>query len=163
MPGALGFLVVCTAAGLGLAALIRLPAGGLLGPMAVAIALTISGLWSAAAPPDVVVELAYAVIGWQAGVRFTRDSLRTVITVLPLASLLIVAIIAACAGLGLLLSAATGTTVLEGYLATTPGGVYAVLATAISAGGDVTFVVATQVLRVIVMLLVAPVLARFAR
>jgi uncharacterized membrane protein AbrB (regulator of aidB expression) len=62
-----------------------------------------------------------------------------------------------------LLSAATGTTVLEGYLATTPGGVYAVLATAISAGGDVTFVVATQVLRVIVMLLVAPVLARFAR
>jgi membrane AbrB-like protein len=163
VPGALGFLVVCTAAGLGLAALIRLPAGGLLGPMAVAIALTISGLWSAAAPPDAVVELAYAVIGWQAGVRFTRDSLRTVITVLPLASLLIVAIIAACAGLGLLLSAATGTTVLEGYLATTPGGVYAVLATAISAGGDVTFVVATQVLRVIVMLLVAPVLARFAR
>ena len=161
--GALGFLVVCTAAGLGLAALIRLPAGGLLGPMAVAIALTISGLWSAAAPPDVVVELAYAVIGWQAGVRFTRDSLRTVITVLPLACLLIVAIIAACAGLGLLLSAATGTTVLEGYLATTPGGVYAVLATAISAGGNVTFVVATQVLRVIVMLLVAPVLARFAR
>jgi membrane AbrB-like protein len=163
VPGALGFLVVCTAAGLGLAALIRLPAGGLLGPMAVAIALTVSGLWSAAAPPDVVVELAYAVIGWQAGVRFTRDSLRTVITVLPLACLLIVAIIAACAGLGLLLSAATGTTVLEGYLATTPGGVYAVLATAISAGGDVTFVVATQVLRVIVMLLVAPVLARFAR
>ena len=163
VPGALGFLVVCTAAGLGLAALIRLPAGGLLGPMAVAIALTVSGLWSAAAPPDVVVELAYAVIGWQAGVRFTRDSLRTVITVLPLACLLIVAIIAACAGLGLLLSAATGATVLEGYLATTPGGVYAVLATAISAGGDVTFVVATQVLRVIVMLLVAPVLARFAR
>ena len=33
----------------------------------------------------------------------------------------------------------------------------------IDAGGDVTFVVATQVLRVIVMLLVAPVLARLAR
>jgi uncharacterized membrane protein AbrB (regulator of aidB expression) len=53
--------------------------------------------------------------------------------------------------------------VLEGYLATTPGGVYAVLATAISAGGNVTFVVAAQVLRVIVMLLVAPGLARLAR
>ena len=68
--------------------------------------------------------------------------------------------IAACAGLGLALSALTGTTPLEGYLATTPGGVYAVLATAISSGVDVTFVVAVQVLRVIVMLLVAPVLAR---
>ena len=161
--GSLGFLVVCTGVGLGLAALTRVPAGGLLGPMAVAIAFTVSGVWSAAAPPDVVVELAYAVIGWQAGVRFTRDSLRVVVTVLPLACLLIVGIIAACAGLGLLLSAATGTTVLEGYLATTPGGVYAVLATAISAGGNVTFVVAAQVLRVIVMLLVAPGLARLAR
>jgi len=161
--GSLAFLVVCTGAGLGLAALTRVPAGGLLGPMAVAIALTVSGVWSAAAPPDVVVELAYAVIGWQAGVRFTRDILRTVVTVLPLACLLIVGIIAACAGLGLLLSAATGTTVLEGYLATTPGGVYAVLATAISAGGNVTFVVAAQVLRVIVMLVVAPGLARLAR
>jgi uncharacterized protein len=159
----LAFLVVCAAVGLGLATLARVPAGGLLGPMAVAIALTVSGLWSAPAPPDVVVELAYAVIGWQAGVRFTRDSLRTVVTVLPLAGGLILAIIAACAGLGLLLSATTGTTVLEGYLATTPGGVYAVLATAISAGGNVTFVVATQVLRVIVMLLVAPALARLAR
>lgn len=159
----LAFLVVCSVVGLGLATLARVPAGGLLGPMAVAIALTVSGLWSAPAPPDVVVELAYAVIGWQAGVRFTRDSLRTVVTVLPLAGGLIFAIIAACAGLGLLLSATTGTTVLEGYLATTPGGVYAVLATAISAGGNVTFVVATQVLRVIVMLLVAPALARLAR
>ena len=64
------------------------------------------------------------------------------------------------AGLGLLLSRLTGVTALEGYLATTPGGVYAVLATAISAGVDVTFVVAVQVLRVIVMLLVAPVVAR---
>ncbi len=161
--GSLGFLVVCTAVGLGLATLARVPAGGLLGPMTVAIALTVSGLWSAAAPPDVVVELAYAVIGWQAGVRFTRESLRTVVTVLPLACVLIVAIIAACAGLGLLLSLTTGTTVLEGYLATTPGGVYAVLAIAIAAGGNVTFVVATQVLRVIVMLLVAPGLAQLAR
>ncbi len=161
--GSLGFLVVCAAVGLGLAMLARVPAGGLLGPMTVAIALTVSGLWSAAAPPDVVVELAYAVIGWQAGVRFTRESLRTVVTVLPLACVLIVAIIAACAGLGMLLSLTTGTTVLEGYLATTPGGVYAVLAIAIAAGGNVTFVVATQVLRVIVMLLVAPGLARLAR
>jgi len=83
-----------------------------------------------------------------------------VLRVLPLAIALILAIVAACAGLGLILSQATDTTLLDGYLATTPGGVYAVLATAISAGGDVTFVVAVQILRVILMLLVAPFLAR---
>ncbi len=74
--------------------------------------------------------------------------------------MLIIAVIAACAGLGLVLSAVTGTTPLEGYLATTPGGVYAVLATAISSGADVTFVVAVQVLRVVVMLVLAPAVAR---
>ena len=92
-----------------------------------------------------------------------RDSLRTVLGVLPLAVALILAIVAACAGLGIVLSQLTGVSLLDGYLATTPGGIYAVLATAISSGGDVTFVVAVQVLRVIVMLLVAPALARLAR
>lgn len=128
--------------------------------MVVALGLSLAGWSFGADPPDVVVELAYAVIGWQAGVRFTRASLRTVVDVLPLATALIVAVIVACAGLGLLLAQLTGASALEGFLATTPGGVYAVLATAISAGVDVTFVVAVQVLRVIVMLLVAPVLAR---
>lgn len=164
-PGAgwavdLGFLLVCAAVGLGLARITRVPAGGLLGPMAVALALGLSGWSFEASPPVVVVEIAYAVIGWQAGVRFTRSALRTVLTALPAATALIVAVMALCAGLGLLLSRLTGASLLEGYLATTPGGVYAVLATAISAGGDVTFVVAVQVLRVTVMLLVAPSIAR---
>ncbi|GAA2562927.1 AbrB family transcriptional regulator [Pseudonocardia hydrocarbonoxydans] len=164
-PGApwyvdLGFLAVCVAAGLGIARVTRVPAGGLLGPMAVALALGLAGATFGAAPPALVVEIAYAVIGWQAGVRFTRAALRTVLGALPLATALIAAVIVACAGLGLLLSSLTGVTPLEGYLATTPGGVYAVLATAISAGGDVTFVVAVQVIRVVLMLLVAPLLAR---
>ncbi len=158
----LGFVVVCGVAGIVLARLLRLPAGGLLGPMAVALALNLTGWSFGADVPALLVEPAYAVIGWQAGVRFTRQSLRMVLGVLPAAAGLIVAVIAACAGLGLLLSALTGAPLLAGYLATTPGGVYAVLATAISAGADVTFVVAVQVLRVVVMLLVAPLIARLA-
>ncbi len=155
-----GFLLVCAGAGLLLARVTHVPAGGLLGPMVVAIALNLAGWSFGATPPELLVEVGYAVIGWQAGVRFTRESLRLVLGVLPPAAGLIAAIVVACAGLGLLLSRVTGATLLEGYLATTPGGVYAVLATAISAGTNVTFVVAVQVLRVIVMLLVAPALAR---
>jgi uncharacterized membrane protein AbrB (regulator of aidB expression) len=45
-------------------------------------------------------------------------------------------------------------------LATTPGGLYAVLATAVGSGGNTTFVLAVQVLRLFVMRLAAPVLAR---
>ncbi|WP_433802874.1 AbrB family transcriptional regulator [Actinomycetospora sp. CA-084318] len=141
---------------------LKVPAGALLGPMVVAIVLSVSGLTFGGSAPDLLVDLAYAVIGWQAGVRFTREAVRTVLRVLPLATALIVLIMAVCTALGLLLSAITGVTPLEGYLATNPGGIYAVLATAISSGGDVTFVVAVQVVRVILMLLVAPALARVA-
>jgi membrane AbrB-like protein len=155
-----GFLVLCTVAGLALTHVARVPAGGLLGPMAVAIALNLAGWSFGATPPTLIVEVAYAVIGWQAGVRFTRESLRMVLGVLPLATALIVAVIVACAGLGLLLTGLTGATPLETYLATTPGGIYAVLATAVSSGANATFVVAVQVLRLILMLLVAPALAR---
>ena len=43
--------------------------------------------------------------------------------------------------------------------ATTPGGLFAVLATAVGTGADTTLVLAVQVLRLVVMLAVAPVLA----
>jgi membrane AbrB-like protein len=158
----LGVLALCCAVGVPLGVLTRVPAGALLGPMVVALALALSGWSFGSTPPALVVDVAYAVIGWQAGVRFTRASLRTVARVLPLAIGLIVVIIGACAALGVALSHLTGATLLEGYLATTPGGIYAVLATAISAGTNVTFVVAMQVLRVVLMLLLAPFLARLA-
>jgi membrane AbrB-like protein len=153
-------LAVCCVVGIPLAEKAHVPAGALLGPMAVALVLSLGGLTFGATPPALLVDVAYAVIGWQAGLRFTRAALRTVVRVLPSATALILAIVAVCAGLGLVLSATTGTSFLDGYLATTPGGIYAVLATAISSGGDVTFVVAVQVIRVILMLLVAPFLAR---
>jgi uncharacterized protein len=150
----------CAAVGIPLARLLRVPAGALLGPMTVALVLTLTGVTRGATPPGALVELAYAVIGWQAGVRFTRESLRVVAGLLPAAVGLIAAVVALCAALGALLARLTGATALEGYLATTPGGIYAVLATAISSGVDVAFVVAVQVLRVILMLLVAPAVAR---
>lgn len=161
-PWYVGLAVVaaCSLVGIPLARATKVPAGSLLGPMVVALALSLLGFSFGAAVPSILVDLAYAVIGWQAGLRFTRQALGTVMRVLPVATGLILGVVALCAGLGLLLSWATGMTLLEGYLATTPGGVYAVLATAISSGADVTSVVAVQVLRVILMLVVAPYLAR---
>ena len=45
------------------------------------------------------IELAFAVIGWQAGVRFTRESLRMVADLLPAAVALIAAVVVASAAL----------------------------------------------------------------
>ncbi|WNG88895.1 AbrB family transcriptional regulator [Mycobacterium sp. ITM-2016-00317] len=139
--------------------LIRLPGAGLLGPLALTVALEVSGLSFGLTVPVLLVQAGYMLIGWQAGLAFTRESLREIGRLLPAAVALIVFLGVATAGLGVLLARVAGLTPLEGYLATSPGGVYAVLATAVETGSNVTFVVAAQVLRILLMLFAAPLLA----
>lgn len=66
----------------------------------------------------------------------------------------------ACFGLAAGLAAATPVTLFDAYLATTPGGLYAVLAVAFGAGANTTLIVAVQALRLVVMVLLAPVAVR---
>jgi uncharacterized protein len=155
-----GLIAVIAVVGVVLGKLVRLPGAGLLGPMAVMVVLEITGNDFGLSVPQALVQVGYVLIGWQAGVTFTREALRTVGRALPLAIGLITVLTVGTAGLGVLLSHITGMTLLEGYLATSPGGVYAVLATAVETGSDVTFIVAAQVLRILVMLFAAPVIAR---
>lgn len=154
------FMVSCLAVGIPLARLVRLPAPALLGPLIVAGAADIAGFSFDAGVPFLLLQAAYIVIGWQAGLRFTVESLRSIGRVLPWALLLIVALAVGCALLGLVLVGTTGVTPYEAYLATTPGGIYAVLAIAAASGANVTFVVAAQVLRVLLMLLIVPLFTR---
>jgi membrane AbrB-like protein len=162
-PAGLLFTAVCVGVGIVLGQVSRLPVGALLGPLAVAAALDLTGASGGAEVPDLVEAAGFLVVGLQVGLGFTRDSLRLVGRALPLALALIVGAVVACAGLGVVLSRTTGATLLEGYLATTPGGLYAVLATATGSGADATFVLAVQVLRLFVMILSAPLLARWLR
>ena len=140
--------------------LIRLPGAGLLGPLALTVALEVSGWSFGLSVPMLLVQAGYMLIGWQAGLAFTRESVRSVGRLLPAAVALIVFIGVATAGLGILLAHVAGLTPLEGYLATSPGGVYAVLATAVETGSNVTFVIAAQVVRILLMLFAAPLMAR---
>jgi hypothetical protein len=162
-PAGLLFTVGCGVVGLLLGRLARLPVAALLGPMILAAVVGLGGLAHGLDVPPFVQSAAFLVIGLQVGISFTRASLRTIGRVLPLALALIVVLIVASAGLGAVLAAATGASALDGYLATTPGGLYAVLATATDSGADATFVLAVQVLRLFVMLLTAPLVARVLR
>lgn len=155
-----GMLVALVLVGSMFGRLIRLPGAGLLGPLALTVALEISGLSFGLSVPVVLVQAGYMLIGWQAGLAFTRESLRAVGRLLPAAVALIVLLGVATAGLGVLLSRVADLTLLEGYLATSPGGVYAVLATAVETGSNVTFIIAAQVVRILLMLFAAPLLAR---
>ena len=120
----------------------------------------LTGLAGSAVVPSMLVVAAYAVIGWQAGLGFTMASMRAIGRILPLAVVLIVVIGVGSAGLGVVLSAWTGESMFDSYLATTPGGIYAVLAAAAASGSNITFVLAAQIIRVLMMLFVAPFAAR---
>jgi uncharacterized protein len=140
---------------------LRVTAGVLLGPMILTGAVVLAGLADGFAVPDLLGQTAFALIGLQVGLRFTPATVRllgrlTVPVLLAVAGLLV-----ASFGLALLLDLTTSATLLDAYLATTPGGLYAVLAVAYGAGADTTFIVAVQSLRVVAMVLLAPLAVRW--
>lgn len=157
------FCAVAVGSGLLLGRVAHLPSPAILGPVVTAAALHAVPLLADAVVPTWVAGAGYLAIGVQVGLRFTLASLRSIARMLPTAAVSIVLTLVACAGLGLALSAATGVSRLDTYLATTPGGLYAVLATSTATGGNVTFVTAVQLLRLLLVLLLAPALARFLR
>jgi len=143
-------------AGAGLGRLARLPAGLLLGPLLLAAGLTLALPDGSFAVPPLLREAAFALIGLQVGLRFTVATLRQLGRLLAPVLLSVVALVVACFGLAVVLHATSHASLLDAYLATTPGGLYVVLAAAVGTGADTTFVVAVQSLRLLVMVLLAP-------
>jgi membrane AbrB-like protein len=138
--------------------LTRTPAGSLLGPMVAAAVFAVTlGDFQV---PVLIREPAFAAIGLQVGLRFTPALLRQAGRLLVPTLLCIFGLLVACFGLALILHATTDASLLDAYLATTPGGLYAVLAAAFGTGADTTFVIAVQTLRLFVMILLAPVVVR---
>jgi uncharacterized protein len=140
---------------------VPLPARSLMGPMLIAGALTLSGVTDFT-PPPLLRETAFGVIGLYIGLRFTAQTLRAVGRLLVPVAVSIVALLVACFGLAIVLDATTSVSLEDAYLATTPGGLYAVLAVAFGAGANTTFIVAVQSLRVLVMVVLAPLAVRRA-
>ena len=154
----IGFMIIVMIAGTGAAMLVRIPVPATLGPLIASASCELAGWVDGIHIPSVVLPIAFLIIGWQAGLSFTRDSLGALGRIFVWALALIVVLTVACAGLGVLLSMWTGISVLDGYLATTPGGLSAVLAVATSTDSDATFVAASQVIRLVMMLCAAPLL-----
>jgi uncharacterized protein len=139
---------------------LRLPAAAFLGPTLLAAALTLTGVIDDVAVPPLLRETAFALIGLYIGLRFERETLRQIGRMIGPVLLSIVALVAGCFALAWVLKETADVSLLDAYLATTPGGLYAVLPIAFGSGADATFVLAVQGLRVLVMVLAAPAVVR---
>lgn len=160
LPADLAFTAGCAVAGVLVARRLSITAGMLLVPLTLSAGLAITQLSGGARVPPLVQDVAFAGIGLQVGLRFTAATIREAGRLLPAVLLSIAGLIAACAGLAALLLPMTDVSAADAYLATTPGGLYAVVAVAASTGGNATFVVAVQALRLYAMVLTAPPLVR---
>lgn len=138
----------------------RIPAGALLLPLATAAFLQGVGAVRIELPPSLL-AVTYAVIGWSIGLRFTRSALIHAARALPRIATSIFALIGACGLFAAALTYAAGVDPLTAYLATSPGGADSVAIIAASSHVDLSFVMAMQVARFLVVLFAGPSIARF--
>lgn len=148
------------AGGATLGRLLRVPAGPLLVPFGLTLILHWLGI-AAVSPPEWLLALAYAFIGWSIGLRFTRPIFLHAAKALPKILGSIFALIVICAGFAATLVVFAGVDPLTAFLATSPGGADSVAIIAASSPVDHSFVMALQTARLIVVLVTGPPIARF--
>jgi len=111
--------------------------------------------------PQWLLAISYILIGWAIGLNFTSSILRHAARALPQIVASILALIAFCGGLAMLISYELGIDPLTAYLATSPGGLDSVaIIAAASNSVDLSFVMALQSARLVFVLLFGPSLAR---
>jgi membrane AbrB-like protein len=142
--------------------LLRVPAAQLTGPLALSAAAHLSGLVGTM-PPAEIVAAAQVVLGATIGARFVGAGLGEIWRVIVVsigAALIMVAI----AGLfALVLGELSGTSGTALFLALAPGGLAEMSIIALSFGTAAAFVSTHHIVRIILLVIIAPALFRLAR
>jgi membrane AbrB-like protein len=118
-----------------------------------------SGLTQIELPPWLLAA-SYALIGWTIGLGFDRRILRHASRALPQIVFSIAALIAFCCAVAFVLVKTLSVDPLTAYLAASPGGMDSIAIIAASNKVNVSFVMALQTARFVVVMLVGPRLAR---
>lgn len=144
----------------------RLPAGALLGPVVIGSVLHLTGVIDILLPRPLL-ELAYGIIGTYVGLRFDRETVRSIARSLGKMIFASLMLIALCALSAWLITLLIHTEFMPAYLGTSPGGLDSMTIIAIDTHADVGLVVALQTMRLFAVVLVGPgmarLVARFAR
>jgi membrane AbrB-like protein len=127
--------------------------------MVIAAAIHLSGIAELQLPQWLLV-MAYTVLGWNIGLRFTTESLHHAWRSLPAILTSILSLIAFCGGVALIVSQLLRIDLLTAYLATSPGGADSIAIIAASSHVDIAMVMAVQVVRFLIVALLGPRLAQ---
>ncbi len=155
----LGITLAIAIAGAWLGRVFRVPAGGLLVPLAIGVAVNAAGLVQLILPFWLLAG-AYAIIGWFIGLQFERHALARSVRALPEILAASAAIILLCGLAAWLMVRVLGVAPLTAFLATSPGGIDTIAIIALSGGADMAFVMALQTLRILAVVATGPAIAR---
>jgi membrane AbrB-like protein len=123
-------------------------------------ALQAAGLITIELPP-LVPALAFGVIGWYVGLSFTRDALAHCLEIFPRMMAAVVAMMVMCGLLSLLLAILVpDTDPLTAYLSMSPGGMDTAVVIATTTSVSLPFVLAAQLVRLIVVMIAGPSMAK---
>jgi membrane AbrB-like protein len=106
--------------------------------------------------PVYVYAIAFILIGWNVGLRFTKDVLIAASKAFTKTLLSLLLLICFCLGSAAVLVFSINCDPLAAYLATSPGGVDSAAIIAASSHVDVSFVMALQIMRFLMTLIVGP-------
>ena len=149
----------CALVGAFAARAIRLPAAFVVGPMLLSALVHILG-WSESRPPGFLIGLAQVVLGSGVGARFAGVKLFTIARVLLLSVGSTLVMVGLTAIFALVLRRAADTSIEAVILAYAPGGLAEMSLVALALAIDSAFVASHHVLRIIMIVIVAPTLFR---
>jgi membrane AbrB-like protein len=158
LPGLSATLAVAACGGLA-ARLLRIPSGGVFVPLILAAVLQGMGIITITLPPWLLVA-AFSLIGWWVGLRFERETVLYALRAMPVMLAGIFALILLCGLSAAMLVWLVGTDPLTAFLATIPGGIDAIVIIAVDSNADISFVLALQTVRLFVVIVTGPMLAK---
>lgn len=155
-------LGLCAVAGAILGKRLGLPAAPVFGPMILSGVAHVAG-WVTVAPPTLFVIAAQITIGTVIGTRFvgaTLTEIRRDISLSAIASLLM---LSAAVGFGELIVWTSGIPLAQAFLAFSPGGLTEMSLLTLAMGQDVTYVSVMHIIRITMVIAIAPFVFKLTR
>lgn len=152
-------LIACAVIGMPLGKVLHLPAPTFLGPLIVSAAIHMAGM-TASVPPNLLVNAAQVALGTILGCRFLGISVPTLARACALNLGATLITLALALGGALVMQHLAGIRLDQGLLALAPGGLTEMGLIALAIQADVAFVAVHHVLRILAVIVVAPLLLR---
>lgn len=152
-------LFACAALGWPGARLLRVPAAQLVGPLALSAAAHLSGIIGAM-PPGEIVAAAQVALGAAIGARFVGAGFREIWRIMLISVGAAMIMVAVAAAFALILGEISGSSKTALFLALAPGGLAEMSIIALSFGTAAAFVSTHHIVRIIILVVVAPAIFR---